>query len=95
MTTKNLFYILAAYCQGTFSRLKILFGQLLPRVPRAEVTRLVARHRAGRVAKGLTCWTHFVATMFCQLPRLLPERVVRRPDLLPKQNGSLGPEAGD
>jgi hypothetical protein len=46
-----------------------LFSQLLQHVPRAEFARLVAKHRAERAAKGFTCWTQFVAMMFCQLAR--------------------------
>jgi hypothetical protein len=44
-----------------------LFSQLLQHVPRAEFARLVATRRAERGAKGFTCWTQFVAMMFCQL----------------------------
>jgi hypothetical protein len=46
-----------------------LFSQLLHHVPRHEFARLVARHRAEYDAKGFTCWTQFVAMMFCQLAR--------------------------
>lgn len=46
-----------------------LFSQLLHHVPRSEFARLVARHRAEYDAKGFSCWTQFVAMMFCQLAR--------------------------
>ena len=44
-----------------------LFSQLLQHFPRTEVASLVKQHDAERNAKGLTCWTQFVAMMFCQL----------------------------
>jgi len=46
-----------------------LFSQLLHHVPRSQFAALVARHQAERSAKGFTCWTQFVAMMFCQLAR--------------------------
>ena len=46
-----------------------LFSQLLHHVPRGEFARLVARHRAEYDSKGFSCWTQFVAMMFCQLAR--------------------------
>ena len=44
-----------------------LFSQLLSHFPRSEFSRLVRKHQAERHAKGFTCWTQFVAMMFCQL----------------------------
>jgi hypothetical protein len=44
-----------------------LFNQLLQHFPRMEFAALVKRHSAERAAKGFTCWTQFVAMMFCQL----------------------------
>jgi hypothetical protein len=44
-----------------------LFSQLLRHVSRTEFHHLVARHEAERAAKGFTCWTQFVAMMFCHL----------------------------
>ena len=44
-----------------------LFSQLLSHFPRADFYRLVATHQAERNAKGFTCWTQFVAMLFCQL----------------------------
>lgn len=44
-----------------------LFSQLLRHVSRTEFHHLVAQHQAERAAKGFTCWTQFVAMMFCHL----------------------------
>jgi len=44
-----------------------LFNQLLQHFPRTEFASLVRSHRAERGAKGFTCWTQFVAMLFCQL----------------------------
>ena len=46
-----------------------LFSQLLQQVPRGEFDRLVRKHRAEKGAKGFTCWTQFVAMLFCHLGR--------------------------
>ena len=46
-----------------------LFNQLLHHFPRTEFAALVKKHRAERAAKGFTCWTQFVAMLFCQLGR--------------------------
>lgn len=44
-----------------------LFSQLLQQVPRGEFEQLVRQHGAERAAKGFTCWTQFVAMLFCHL----------------------------
>jgi len=44
-----------------------LFNQLLHHFPRGEFAALVKKHAAERAAKGFTCWTQFVAMLFCQL----------------------------
>jgi hypothetical protein len=44
-----------------------LFNQLLKHFPRTEFATLVRKHGAERGAKGFTCWTQFVAMLFCQL----------------------------
>ncbi len=44
-----------------------LFSQLLSHFPRSEFSRLVVTRQAERNAKGFTCWTQFVAMLFCQL----------------------------
>lgn len=46
-----------------------LFNQLLKHFPRTEFAELVRKHGAERRAKGFTCWTQFVAMLFCQLSR--------------------------
>jgi len=46
-----------------------LFSQLLAHFPRTEFAGLVVKHQAERGAKGFTCWTQFVAMLFCQLAR--------------------------
>jgi hypothetical protein len=46
-----------------------LFSQLLSQFPRGEFQRLVAKHQAERHAKGFTCFTQFVAMLFCQLAK--------------------------
>jgi hypothetical protein len=42
---------------------------LLHHFPRTEFASLVKKHGAERAAKGFTCWTQFVAMLFCQLGR--------------------------
>jgi hypothetical protein len=44
-----------------------LFSQLLQHFPRRRFQELVKKHGAERHAKGFTCWTQFVAMLFCQL----------------------------
>lgn len=44
-----------------------LFNQLLQHFPRTEFAALVRKHQGDRAAKGFTCWTQFVAMLFCQL----------------------------
>jgi hypothetical protein len=46
-----------------------LFNQLLHHFPRSEFQALVKKHQAERDAKGFSCWTQFVAMLFCQLAR--------------------------
>ena len=46
-----------------------LFSQLLRQVPRSEFDHLVRQHGAEKWAKGFTCWTQFVAMLFCHLGR--------------------------
>jgi len=47
-----------------------LFSQLLHHFPRTEFTAVVKKHRAERYAKGFSCWTQFVAMLFCQVARV-------------------------
>ena len=44
-----------------------LFNQLLQHFPKSEFDALVKQHQAERNAKGFSCWTQFVAMIFCQL----------------------------
>ena len=44
-----------------------LFNQLLQHFPRTEFASLVKKHKAEFGAKGFTCWSQFVAMLFCQL----------------------------
>jgi hypothetical protein len=44
-----------------------LFSQLLQHFPRTRFAALVKKHGAERHAKGFSCWTQFVAMLFCQL----------------------------
>lgn len=44
-----------------------LFSQILAQVPRGDFSRLVAKHKAERHAKGFSCWDQFVAMLFCHL----------------------------
>ena len=46
-----------------------LFSQLLHHFPRTEFAALVKKHSAERYSKGFSCWTQFVAMLFCQLAR--------------------------
>ena len=46
-----------------------LFNQLLEQIARNDFARLVGKHRAEYGAKGFTCWTQFVAMLFCQMAR--------------------------
>ena len=58
-------------CQegNTMVRTGSLFSQLLHHFPRTEFAYLVEKHGAEKHAKGFTCWTQFVAMLFCQLAR--------------------------
>ncbi len=44
-----------------------LFSQLLEQFPRHEFAGLVKKHQAEYGARGFTCWTQFVAMLFCQV----------------------------
>lgn len=46
-----------------------LFSQLLAEIPRSEFSRHVARHKAERRSKGFSCYSQFVAMLFCHLAR--------------------------
>ncbi len=60
----------AAHKEGkTIVTVASLFNQLLQHFPRTEFAALAKKHDAERAAKGFTCWTQFVAMLFCQLGR--------------------------
>ncbi len=60
----------AAHKEGkTIVQVASLFNQLLQHFPRTEFAALVKKHGAEHAAKGFTCWTQFVAMLFCQLGR--------------------------
>jgi hypothetical protein len=60
----------AAHKEGkTIVQVASLFNQLLQHFPRTEFAALVKKHGPERAAKGFTCWTQFVAMLFCQLGR--------------------------
>ena len=44
-----------------------LFSQLLHEFPRLDFQYLVKKHHSEKGAKGFSCWTQFVAMMFCHL----------------------------
>jgi Domain of unknown function (DUF4372)/Transposase DDE domain len=44
-----------------------IFNQLLQLFPRAEFQKAVVATKAERHARGFTCWSQFVAMVFCQL----------------------------
>jgi hypothetical protein len=44
-----------------------IFSQILEQIPRTEFASLVTKHKAERHARGFTCWSQFVAMLFCQL----------------------------
>jgi len=46
-----------------------IFSQLLQLFPRIEFQHMVKETRAEHGAKGFTCWSQFVAMLFCQLGR--------------------------
>ena len=50
-------------------RTSSLFSQLLQHFPRVKFQQLVIKHGAEKHAKGFTCWTQFVAMLFCHLAR--------------------------
>ena len=53
----------------TIVQVASLFNQLLQHFPRTEFAAPVKKRDAEHAAKGFTCWTQFVAMLFCQLER--------------------------
>ena len=48
-------------------RVSSIFSQIVRLVPRGLFDGSVARHRGEKHAKGMTCWSQFVAMQFCHL----------------------------
>jgi hypothetical protein len=53
-----------------------LFNQLLLHFPRTEFAALVKATKAERHSRGFTCWTQFVAMLFCQLAEADSLRII-------------------
>src|SRR5947208_4929763 len=53
-----------------------LFNQLLHHFPRTEFGALVKTTKAERHARGFTCWTQFVAMLFCHLAHADSLRII-------------------
>lgn len=53
-----------------------LFNQLLHHFPRTEFGALVKSTKAERHARGFTCWTQFVAMLFCHLAQADSLRII-------------------
>ncbi len=49
------------------NRFSSIFSQLLQLFSRFEFQQAVEQHRAERHARGFSCWSQFVAMLFCQL----------------------------
>lgn len=49
------------------NRVCSIFAQLLQLFPRAQFQQAVKQHNAERHARGFSCWSQFVAMLFCQL----------------------------
>jgi len=48
-------------------RVSSIFSQIVRLVPRGLFNAAVSRHQGEKHAKGMTCWSQFVAMLFCQL----------------------------
>jgi len=53
-----------------------LFNQLLQHFPRTEFAALVKATKAERHSRGFTCWTQFVAMLFCHLAQADSLRII-------------------
>ena len=49
------------------NRVSSIFAQIMNCFPRTVFEAAVKRHGAEKHAKGMTCWSQFIALMFCQL----------------------------
>ena len=48
-------------------RVSSIFSQIVKLVPRRLFDEAVQRHQGEKHAKGMTCWSQFVAMQFCHL----------------------------
>src|SRR5437667_12873450 len=48
-------------------RVSSIFSQILKFFPKAIFEAAVAHHHGEKHAKGMTCWSQFVALLFCHL----------------------------
>jgi hypothetical protein len=48
-------------------RVSSIFGQILKFFPRTIFEAAVQKHQSDKHAKGVTCWSQFIALMFCHL----------------------------
>jgi hypothetical protein len=48
-------------------RVSSIFGQILKFFPRTIFEAAVQKHQGDKHAKGMTCWSQFIALMFCHL----------------------------
>ena len=53
-------------------RVSSVFSQLVKLVPRGLFDEAVANHQGEKYAKGMTCWSQFVAMLFCHIGVLQP-----------------------
>jgi hypothetical protein len=53
-------------------RVSSIFSQIVKLVPRGLFDEAVQRHQDDKHAKGMTCWSQFVAMLFCHLGVLQP-----------------------
>jgi hypothetical protein len=49
------------------NRVSSIFAQIMKFFPRSVFDAAVKQHGAEKHAKGMTCWSQFIALMFCQL----------------------------
>jgi hypothetical protein len=49
------------------NRVSSIFAQIMKFFPRTVFDAAVRKHGAEKHAKGMTCWSQFIALMFCQL----------------------------
>ena len=50
-----------------------IFGQILKFFPRTVFEAAVRQHEGDKHAKGMTCWSQFIALMLCHLGGVWPD----------------------